>query len=44
MTNVDCQYYIKKKDINTNPNVMFQLNLKDTVEFKGGLFKENYKL
>ena len=44
MTNVDCQYYIKKKDINTNPNVMFQLNLKDTVEFKGGLFKKNYKL
>ena len=44
MTNVDCQYYIKKKDINTNPNVMFQLNLKDNVEFKGGLFKENYKL
>lgn len=44
MTNVDCQYYIKKKDINTNPNVMFQLNLKDNVEFKGELFKENYKL
>ena len=44
MTNVDCQYYIKKKDINTNPNVMFQLNLKDNMEFKGGLFKENYKL
>jgi hypothetical protein len=44
MTNVDCQYYIKKKDMNTNPNVMFQLNLKDNVEFKGGLFKENYKL
>ncbi len=44
MTNVDCQYYIKKKDINTNPNVMFQLNLKDNVEFKGGLFKETYKL
>ena len=44
MTNAPCQYYIKKKDINTNPNVMFQLNLKDNVEFKGGLFKENYKL
>ena len=44
MTNAPCQYYIKKKDINTNPNVMFQLNLKENVEFKGGLFKENYKL
>ena len=44
MTNVDCQYYIKKKDINTNPNVMFQLNLKENVEFKGGRFKETYKL
>ena len=44
MTNVDCQYYIKKKDINTNPNVMFQLNLKNNVEFKGELFKKNYKL
>ena len=29
MTNTECQYYIKKKDINTNPNVMFQLKLKD---------------
>ena len=44
MTNAPCQYYIKKKDINTNPNVMFQLNLKDNIEFKGGLFKESYKL
>ena len=44
MTNVDCQYYIKKKDINTNPNVMFQLNLKDNTEFKGERFKENYDL
>ena len=44
MTNVPCQYYIKKKDINTNPNVMFQLNLKENIEFKGGLFKESYKL
>jgi hypothetical protein len=44
MTNVDCQYYIKKKDIYTNPNVMFQLNLKDNVEFRGALFKEKHKL
>ncbi len=44
MTNVDCQYYIKKKDINTNPNIMFQLNLKDNIEFKGELFKDNYNL
>jgi len=44
MTNVDCQYYIKKKDINTNPNVMIQLNLKDNIEFKGERFKENYNL
>ena len=44
MTNVDCQYYIKKKDINTNPNIVFQLNLKDNVKFKGELFKETYKL
>ncbi|NQY21265.1 MAG: hypothetical protein HRT40_08135 [Campylobacteraceae bacterium] len=44
MTNVDCQYYIKKKDINTNPNIMFQLNLKDNIEFKGERFKENYNL
>lgn len=44
MTNVDCQYYIKKKDINTNPNIMFQLNLKDNIEFKGELFKEDYNL
>jgi len=44
MTNVDCQYYIKKKDINTNPNVMFQLNLKDKIEFKGDLFKKEYDL
>ena len=44
ITNVPCQYYIKKKDINTNPNIMFQLNLKDKIEFKGELFKENYDL
>ncbi|MCK5293539.1 MAG: hypothetical protein KAJ49_02725 [Arcobacteraceae bacterium] len=44
MTNVDCQYYIKKKGINTNPNIMFQLNLKDNIEFKGENFKEKYKL
>jgi hypothetical protein len=44
MTNQDCQYYIKKKDMNTNPNLVFQLNLKDTIEFKGERFKENYKL
>ena len=44
MTNVDCQYYIKKKDINTNPNIMFQLSLKDNTEFQAGLFKENYNL
>lgn len=44
MTNVDCQYYIKKKDINTNPNIMFQLNLKDNIEFKGELFKKTYDL
>jgi len=44
MTNVDCQYYIKKKDINTNPNVMIQLNLKENIEFKGELFKESYNL
>ncbi len=44
MTNVDCQYYIKKKDINTNPNIMFQLNLKDNVEFKGDRFKDDYNL
>lgn len=44
MTNVDCQYYIKKKDINTNPNIMFQLNLKENVEFKGARFKEAYNL
>ncbi len=44
MTNVDCQYYIKKKDINTNPNIMFQLNLKENTEFKGNRFKETYDL
>jgi hypothetical protein len=44
MTNVDCQYYIKKKDINTNPNVMFQLNLKDNIEFKGDRFIKDYDL
>ena len=35
MTNQDSQYYIKKKDMNTNPNLVFQLNLKDNIEFKG---------
>jgi hypothetical protein len=44
MTNVDCQYYIKKKDINTNPNILFQLNLKENTEFKGEHFKEIYDL
>ena len=44
ITNVPSQYYIKKKDINTNPNIMFQLNLKDNIEFKGERFKENYNL
>lgn len=44
MTNIPSTYYIKKKDINTNPNLMFQLNLKEKVEFKGERFKEYYKL
>jgi len=44
MTNKDCQYYIKKKDMNTNPNLVFQLNLKDNIEFKSELFKKNYQL
>jgi len=44
MTNVDCQYYIKKKDTNTNPNIMFQLNLKENIDFKGARFKEVFKL
>ena len=44
MTNVDCQYYIKKKDIHTNPNVMFQVKLKDNIEFKSDLFKKSYDL
>jgi len=44
MTNKDAQYYIKKKDMNTNPNLVFQLNLKDNIEFKDELFKTNYKL
>jgi len=44
MTNKDAQYYIKKKDMNTNPNLVFQLNLKDNIEFKGELFKEKYKV
>jgi len=44
MTNVDCQYYIKKKDVNTNPNVLIQLNLKENVEFKGELFKKTFDL
>ncbi len=44
MTNKECQYYIKKKDINTNPNIMFKLKLKDNIEFKGEQFKKAYKL
>jgi len=44
MTNTDCQYYIKKKDINTNPNVLIQLNLKNNVDFKDELFKKSYSL
>jgi len=44
MTNKESQYYIKKKDMNTNPNIVFQLNLKDNIEFKGEVFKETYKL
>ena len=44
MTNKECQYYIKKKDMNTNPNIMFKLNLKDNIEFKGERFKEDYSL
>ena len=44
MTNVDCQYFIKKKDINTNPNIMFQLNLKDDIDFKVKRFIEKYNL
>jgi len=44
MTNKDCQYYIKKKDINTNPNIMFQLKLKDNIEFQGERFKKDYNL
>ena len=44
MTNKDCQYYIKKKDINTNPNIIFQLKLKDNIEFQGERFKKDYNL
>jgi hypothetical protein len=44
MTNKDCQYYIKKKDMNTNPNLVFQLNLKDNVEFKAEQFKKKYQI
>ena len=44
MTNIECQYYIKKKDINTNPNIMFKLNLKDNIEFKENTFKKDYSL
>ena len=44
MTNVDCQYFVKKKDVNTNPNVMIQLNLKDNIDFKGERFKKDYNL
>jgi len=44
ITNIDCQYYIKKKDINTNPNVMFQLNLKNNIEFKDEKFIKDFDL
>jgi len=44
MTNKECQYYIKKKDMNTNPNIMFQLKLKDNIEFKSEQFKKEYNL
>jgi len=44
MTNQDAQYYIKKKDMNTNPNVLIQLNLKDNIEFKGEEFKKQYQI
>ena len=44
MTNKDCQYYIKKKDMNTNPNLVFQLNLKDNIEFQDEKFKKEYNL
>ena len=44
MTNKECQYYIKKKDINTNPNMMIKLNLKDNIEFKAEQFKKDYNL
>jgi len=44
MTNKEGQYYIKKKDMNTNPNVLIQLKLKDNIEFKGELFKKNYNI
>jgi len=44
MTNKDCQYYIKKKDMNTNPNLVFQLNLKDNIEFKAEQFKKDNNL
>ncbi len=44
MTNVDCQYYVKKKDVKTNPNVMFELKLKDTIDFMGEKFIKDYDL
>ena len=44
MTNQDCQYYIKKRDMNTNPNIVFQLNLKDNTEFQSERFKKDYNL
>ena len=44
MTNTDCQYYIKKKDINTNPNIMFKLSLKNNIKFKDDRFREDYSL
>lgn len=44
MTNKECQYYIKKKDMNTNPNLVIQLNLKDDIKFQDEKFRETYKL
>jgi len=44
MTNKESQYYIKKKDMNTNPNLLIKLNLKDTIEFKEEQFKKDYDL
>ena len=44
MTNIDCQYYIKKKDVKTNPNVMFELKLKDNIDFMSEKFIKDYDL